>query len=177
MNKIILAAALGATMLTAAASAQSPAADAPPPPPHMGMRGMGPDALMRADLNHDGVITRDEAAREAEQRFAAMDANHDGAVTRDERRAAMEERRAAAGDNADRAPRGDDGAGWRRRDGDRAGKGMSAADARERALRMFDRVDTNGNGQVDRNEIEAARLLMRARMSGGDMPPPPRDDQ
>lgn len=192
MKNIVLAAALGATILAGAACAQAPAADAPPAR-HMGMRGMGVGALLRADLNHDGVITRAEAIAEADQRFAAMDANHDGTLTRDERRAAMEARRAARADRTGSdapPPRGAaDGAAPAAGDlgfaqpggrgmGMRGGRDQTAAEFRDRALRMFDRVDTNHDGRVDRNEIEAARLLMRARMSGGDQAPAaPADDQ
>ena len=56
---------------TVAALAQSDPA-APPPP----MRGGG--AMMRADRDGDGVITRAEMIAEATERFDRMDTNHDG---------------------------------------------------------------------------------------------------
>ena len=56
--------------------------------------------------------------------------------------------------------------------GERGGAGRGGeprdwtqADFRERALRRFDRVDTNRDGTIDPQEREAARLLMRARMA------------
>jgi Ca2+-binding EF-hand superfamily protein len=37
-----------------------------------------------ADQNHDGKVTRAEAAQAAKERFERLDANHDGRVTREE---------------------------------------------------------------------------------------------
>ncbi|HTV25859.1 MAG TPA: hypothetical protein VMG12_44485 [Polyangiaceae bacterium] len=38
----------------------------------------------RADLNHDGKLTRDESGRSAQERFDAIDTNKDGLITRPE---------------------------------------------------------------------------------------------
>jgi Ca2+-binding EF-hand superfamily protein len=38
----------------------------------------------RADLNHDGKVTRDEGGRSAQERFDAIDANKDSLITRPE---------------------------------------------------------------------------------------------
>lgn len=53
------------------------AQDAPPPPRPGG-------AMMRADTNGDGIVTRQEALAQAGERFDRMDANHDGKLTQDE---------------------------------------------------------------------------------------------
>lgn len=45
---------------------------------------------------------------------------------------------------------------------------MTREQFRERALRMFDRADTNQDGRVDQQEREAMRLMMRARRIGPD---------
>ena len=143
------AAALGAAALgglaSAGAIAQAPATPAPVPAPMMA---------------GDGISSRDEAAADADRRFATMDANHDGKLTADERRAWREQhrpppRRAGASDRRDEA--------------------QTQADFRDRALRRFDRIDTNRDGRIDAREREAAMLLMRARRIGHDRPVPPAD--
>lgn len=185
MNRFVLAALLGATALTAgagvpaAAQTQPPAPtrDAPPQPRDGGMRG----GLMRADANNDGVVTREEVVAEADRRFAEMDRDRDGTISRDERRAAREARRGPARVGGERAappppPAATDAPpppppGARRGDGPRRMmQPQTREDARARALRMFERADTNGDGRIDRQEIEAMRLLMRARMADGARP-------
>jgi Ca2+-binding EF-hand superfamily protein len=42
----------------------------------------------RADTNHDGAISRDEAIAEIDQRFARLDTNGDGVISADEAKAA-----------------------------------------------------------------------------------------
>lgn len=194
MNRFVLAALLGATALTAGAGLPAVAQTTPttaardtPPEPRGGMRG---GWLMRADANDDGIITREEVIAEADRRFAALDGNRDGKISRDERRAAREARRETRPSGAvgtvpppppepDSAPppsaaRGDDGQ-------HRAMRPQTREEARERAVRMFDRADTNHDGRVDQQEIDAMRLLMRARFAGssdGDRRgPPPGDEQ
>ncbi|WP_218139356.1 EF-hand domain-containing protein [Sphingomonas palmae] len=140
------------------------------------MRGGG---LMRADANHDGIVTREEVIADADRRFAAMDTNGDGTVSRDEMRAAQQAR--GRGDGAegrsDRTPPTSATGAPDRRGGARPPLTQQAF--RDRALRMFDRADTNHDGRVDAQEMQAMRLLMRARMSGGDDRPgaPPSDEQ
>ncbi len=141
MKTPILLASLAATLLSGAAAAQTP------PPPH-------PDA--------NRVVTRQDAAAEADRRFAAMDTNRDGKISSDERRAFREARRAER--EAKRgAHRGGKDREW------------TQAQFRERAMKRFDRIDTNHDGRIDPQEREAARLLMRARRVGhnGDRPMAP----
>lgn len=38
----------------------------------------------QADKNHDGKVTKAEAAEAAKERFDKIDTNHDGVITRDE---------------------------------------------------------------------------------------------
>lgn len=187
MIKTILA-ALGATTLAATAAAQMTADTPPQPRPH----GMGVGALLRADLNHDGVVTRAEASAEADQRFATTDTDHDRKVTADERRAAAARQQAAHAERHGVPPRpegapppagaapGDLGFAGQRGGmggaGGRGGRDLTQAEFRGRALRLFDRADTNHDGTVDRNEVDAMRLVLRARLSG-EGAPPARDDQ
>ena len=177
MKMQLLAAVLGATALTMGAgvsvSAQTspPSAptrdDMPPPTPAGPMRGGG---LMRADTNRDGVVTRDEVIADADRRFARMDTDGDGKVSRDELRAARATRPGPPGADMDAAPpRTDTPPPSDARGDDRPRRAMRAQTrdvARERALRMFDRTDTNHDGRVDAQEIEAMRLMMRARFAG-----------
>ena len=58
-----------------------------------GPRGERPNL----DANGDGVITREEFAAPALERFARADANGDGTVTKEERQADRQARRAARG--------------------------------------------------------------------------------
>ena len=137
MKTLLLAAAMLAG--PGSALAQTVAPPAPPPP---------------------GPVTRAEAQADADRRFAAMDADHDGKVTPDERRALREARQQNGGPGAGHG-------GWGGREGrkGRESGDWTQADFRERALRRFDRVDTNRDGTIDPQEREAARLLMRSRMA------------
>ena len=72
-----------AGLVFACFTAPALAQDGPPPPPRGG-GGMGMGAMMRADTNGDGVITREEMLAQAGERFDRMDLNHDGKLTRDE---------------------------------------------------------------------------------------------
>ena len=155
MKTWMTAAALGAAMLggLGAASVQ---AQTPPPPPA---------PMQTPDGDGDGVVTRDEAAADADRRFAAMDANHDGKLSRDERRAWRAQRRAP--------PPGDRMGGPDRRA--RRDMDQTQAEFRDRALKRFDRIDTNHDGRIDAKEREAMMLMMRARRVGHDRDMPPAD--
>ncbi|WP_199743096.1 hypothetical protein [Sphingomonas ginsenosidivorax] len=87
MRKVIVSLALGASVFTATAAG---AQDGPP-------RGPGA-AMMRADANGDGIVTRAEALAEAGVRFDRMDANRDGKIDQAELTAMAEMRRARRGD-------------------------------------------------------------------------------
>lgn len=185
MKTLILAIALGGTALAGAAGAQTmPTAPATPsdstaPRGHHGhhMRGMG--GLMMSDANGDGVVTREDVIADADRRFAAMDANHDGKLTGDERRAyhdaqraeRMARRQVDAGQPAAQPappPGPDNGRMAGRKD-----RTITQAEFRDRALKMFDRVDTNHDGRIDASERDAFRLMMRARMADRHAAPPP----
>lgn len=187
MNKFLLAAMLGSTLLAGPAYAQAdpappPGADHPMPPRPNGMAGM-----MRADTNHDGVITRDEAIAMADRQFDRLDANHDGKITEEEAQRARPPRDARGapppetGEGPppemserafDRADRNDDGR-------------VTRDEYRAAALDRFERLDANHDGRIDQGELAAAMQNMRGMGGmggprggpGGDMPPPPRDGQ
>lgn len=150
MKKQLFAAVFAALMTGVPYAAY--AQEAPPPPGPGGM-------MMRADANHDGVITREEMLADADQRFNAMDTNHDGKVTPEERAASR------AG-------------GWR--GGRGGGDGDVTLDQqRAQATRRFDMVDANHDGKIDQAEQDAMRQrMMSMRGQGGPegrREPPPAD--
>jgi hypothetical protein len=145
MKQIVLALSLVAT---GAAAAQTPPA-----------RPLPAARPIPGDADRSGVLTRAEAIARANAQFSRLDTDHDGTLTPDERTAAMPMR-------SDRG----EGAG-----GPRADRTMTAAEYRDRALRRFDRADTNHDGRLDPAERQAQRDAMRDRRDRmqGDAPPPP----
>ncbi|MGE0045011.1 MAG: EF-hand domain-containing protein [Hyphomonadaceae bacterium] len=108
---------------------------------------------MRADANNDGAITQAEARAAREAMFARMDSNGDGYLTiadREARRAAMQARREARRERF-----------MNDRDTDNDGRISRAEFAADGA--HFERLDTNDNGVLEPNELEAARQQMAAR--------------
>ena len=157
------------TLILAALLAQTSADSMPPAPPPSPAR-----ALMQADANSDGIVTRDEALAQADAQFAAMDTDHNGKLTGEERRAGMAAMRAArTGGDTPRPPRGDGPRDGGPRGGGYMGGGdMTQAAFRDRAAQRFDRLDADHDGTVSRAEMTAARSAMR----GGDRPQPPADE-
>lgn len=173
MNRVFLAAALAsASFMTVALVGPTAAQTAP---------------AARGDANGDGVLTRDEAMAQADARFDRLDTNKDGKLTSDEMRPhrpmAGAEPMASApppADGASPAPPAPGGRGF----GDRMfarldtnGDGViDREEYRAQAARRFDRMDSNKDGKVDAAERQAARDAMgqmRGMRGGGDMPPPP----
>ncbi|MEO9131960.1 MAG: hypothetical protein ABI240_12200, partial [Sphingomonas sp.] len=158
MRKLFLAAALAGTMLGGAAIAGQ---DAP--------KGRG-GAMMRADTNGDGNISRAEFMAQAEARFARMDKNGDGFITADE-----------MGGRAGRGP----GGGMMAADADHDGK-ISRAEFMAQTAQRFTKLDANGDGQISGDEMKAMMERMRegggmmggrhapdGQAAGAMMPPPP----
>ena len=175
MNRVFLAAALASASFMAVALVGPTAAQTAP--------------AARGDADGDGVLSRDEAMARSDARFDRLDANKDGKLTPDE----MQPRRPMGGaEPAASAPPAADGAsppppppgpGGRGFGGrmfarlDTNGDGVIDRDEyRAQAAQRFDRMDTNKDGKVDAAERQAAREAMeqmRGRRGGGDMPPPP----
>ncbi len=173
MRLPLLTLALAASGFAATAQAQTATPPAPPPPGN---------PMMRADANHDGVITRDEATADAGARFDAMDANHDGTLSPDERqayRATMRARRMGNASADAKAPPPPPAGGYAGRDGEVS---VTRADYIARAATRFDRMDANHDGRIDATEMAQMRGFGGrrggGRMPGGDTsPPPPPSDQ
>ena len=190
-NKLILA-ALSSSLIFGAAAGAGYAAPGDGPRQHPGrhspMHGPGPAAfreityvrmLKQFDTNKDGQISKDEATAGIDKIFAAIDTNHDGSLTPGEiqayqkaqMQAMRDQRKQEAGENKDanaaaetadnddqgRPPRegheGRDGHRWMRHGGNIM-----------RASIMMHRVDTDQNGQISKQEAEAAIDKLFTRM-------------
>lgn len=173
MKKFVVAAALGATMLTGVAQAGQQ--DTPAP------RRAGPMAMI--DANKDGVLTREEALAAADVQFARMDQNKDGKVDATEMRPPHRRGGGNAPTSADaKAPAGKPAPGMHRRGG--MGERMlarvdankdgtiSREEFRTAATTRFERMDANRDGRIDAAEQNALRERMKAR-SGRHAPPAP----
>jgi hypothetical protein len=175
MNRVFLAAALASASFMAVALVGPTAAQTAP--------------AARGDANGDGVLSRDEAMAQADARFDRLDANKDGKLTPDE----MHPRRPMDGTEATAsAPPPADGASPPPPPGGPGGRGFGGRmfarldtngdgvidreEYRAQAGQRFDRMDTNKDGKVDAAERQAARDAMeqmRGQRGGGDTPPPP----
>ncbi|SEN22628.1 EF hand [Sphingomonas gellani] len=142
MNRCLVAIALGVAATGTAATAQ----DAAP-------RGRGM-SVMRADANGDGIVTRAEFQADVDARFARMDRNGDGVLGPDEGPRWGRGRGAEAGADAQAAP----------------SPSMTRDQFRERAMRRFDRLDTNRDGRLEQAEI-AAGQNQRGQSASAPQPP------
>src|SRR5690606_39057876 len=109
-----------------------------------------------ADANGDGVVTRDEYRAARAHAFARLDRNGDGYLDeRDSARRRSVGRR--AGDRVD-ALRAE-------LDANRDGR-ISEREFVGGALPGFDRLDTDGNGELDADEIAAVQQRARSARRG-----------
>jgi Ca2+-binding EF-hand superfamily protein len=139
MKKFLLGAA--AMVVTGAALAQAPAPMAPMAPVSPAAR-MAPMAR-----GMDRVETRNEVVAKVREHFAMLDTNRDGLITAEEMGAMHGQQR----DNTDgmRATRGDH----------MAMRGGAMGDPNA----MFDRLDTNRDGQISRDEFGRAHEMRAER--------------
>ncbi|MBR9864477.1 MAG: calcium sensor EFh [Rhodobacteraceae bacterium] len=129
---------MGATALMIALSATTPTMAKP-------RGGMQFDQL---DTNSDGFVDKAELIAARDARFDAMDADKDGAVTKEEaeahRKAMREEMKAQhAKDGKEKKEAGKE----------RKERGEKRADRGQ----MFDKMDTDNNGSLSKEEFEAAQ--------------------
>jgi Ca2+-binding EF-hand superfamily protein len=111
----------------------------------------GMHGLRSADANNDGNITRDEFLAGPLEHFNRLDADHNGVISTAEmpRRSERSER----GDRSERRASRD-------ANGDRQ---ISREEFASMGSGMFDRLDTNNDGQVTREEAQAVRPHRRGR--------------
>lgn len=147
------AAPLGAGGPGCPAGATPGTADCPARGAGHGTRGAGMlERLKAADTNADGMISRDEAQLALPrlyEHFDAIDANKDGLVTHEEMQAARHARHAGGHGR---------GEGWKKWDAN--GDGKLSRDEVANAPRLaqeFDAIDTNQDGFISVEELQAAR--------------------
>jgi len=131
--------------------------------------------LARSDSDGDGRVSKAEYLARADERFARMDKNGDGQLTPDEMAPRREAPAPAAGTDASPAPAGGGMMSrmFERLDTNHDGK-VSREEYRAQAAERFDRMDTNHDGFLDQSEMTAMRDRGRGMMQrGGDSPPPP----
>lgn len=128
-----------------------------PPVPRLATAAPPHEMRMRMRVMSDRVMTRDEVIRHVHELFAKLDTNHDGFVTREEVEAfhaRMEEMRGdTPGRNGEQAKMG--GAMAERFPGHR----MAMPDR----ARIFDKLDTNHDGVISRQEFMAAKTELHER--------------
>ena len=127
-----------------------------------GMRGDGPMFdFDGADANSDGKVTKEELSAYRQTMMSGVDANDDGMISTEELAAHMKARMDAKIDERAKA---------RVASQDLNGDGMLSAEellAPPMPVRMFDRLDTDGDGAVSQDEIAQAKAKMQQRMGGG----------
>lgn len=136
----------------------------------------------RQDRNQDGVITEDDILNAQKERFKMADGNNDGALSREEFDLAKD----GGPKSRVNRPRSDDSRPDRiRRDQrsvsfdtlDRDSDGvLSLIEFADPALRRFDSMDPNRDGQITQAEFTQRQKSTRARRdsaesSGGGRPP------
>jgi Ca2+-binding EF-hand superfamily protein len=183
-NKLIVA-ALSSVLIVGAAAGSSFAAPGDkhkhPPKPHHMMMGGGPRGpmmrevvfvrmLQQFDTNKDGQISKDEAKNGMETIFAAIDTDKDGSLTPGEIRKYHEAQMAKAkapaddmeadDDAAPAPPPADADAGQPKPPQEEANRGPGRHGMRGpgmiRELMVMQRIDTDENGQISKQEAEAA---------------------
>jgi Ca2+-binding EF-hand superfamily protein len=107
------------------------------------------------DANGDGKITRAEHATGAKKMFEQIDANRDGTVTASEMDAAMAKQGAK--------PASDDKSSAEKIaviDKNKDGK-LTAAEHATGSEEMFDKMDTNRDGSISKQECDAGMKMMK----------------
>lgn len=112
------------------------------------------EMLEQADANRDGAVSRAEFVDARRARFAKMDRNGDGHFSDADLPRIVRKR---AGDRIEQVTAGFDS----NRDGR-----LSRDEFVNGPTRLFDLGDRDGNGQLDKREVEAVRAAAAARKGG-----------
>ena len=149
MNKLLMGAA---AIVLVGAMAPAVAQTAPPPGVAQGtttvVRTPAPGAAPHVMVMTDREMTRDEVVKHVQSLFAKLDANRDGYVTREE--AGSFHQRAMDGVHKGMMMRGDIEKRLAEHGIEMGNRGA-----------MFDRLDTNKDGNISRQEFTTARPKLR----------------
>ncbi len=152
MNRMIFRAALAALSLPVAGAAIAYMPPAPPPP---------------VSANSDGITLAQFQASQAERMMAA-DTDHDGRISLAEWTAQIQARNGPGGHDGGGRFGGSGGSGGGRGDGGDGGRGHGGANGGGGRgydpARGFARIDINGDGYLDKSEIDAASAERFRRM-------------
>ena len=142
---VVLLGALTVSALLFAAEPKSSAADA---------------EFVKMDTNKDGKVSADEHATGAKQMFDTMDANKDGRVTAAEMQAAYQRV------TARKAKKSDMTAAEKIKVVDKDGDGVLTAQEHVSGSRaMFEKMDTNKDGLLSKDELAAGHARMMKKSS------------
>jgi len=156
--------------------------------------------FQQTDRNHDGAVTLDELKQDAQRFFLTLDTNHDGEIDPDELgnyenvvapevRSGMSWGGFTGGDEVNDEATGAGGLGLLSIPEPVAAadsnfnRGVSSAEFEQAAASRFQRLDTNGDGKLTLEELEARRQAVRSNarkpMKSKEQPttPPPPEDR
>jgi Ca2+-binding EF-hand superfamily protein len=116
----------------------------------------GGGIFRKIDTNHDGLISKDEAAAARQQLFSRFDRNGDGVIDKDEIASARDAIKTRA-EAADARLRNS----MQRMD--TSGDGKVSADEFRADMAFFDLADRNGDGKISPDELAIIRLFLADR--------------
>lgn len=109
-------------------------------------------AMSRLDTNGDSKISLQEMQAQAEKRFQAADSNHDGQLSQSER----SQRQGCRGHHRKGKQGQTQRQGFKGPDADGNGS-ISQAESQAAVQKRFERLDTNHDGVISQDEIQARR--------------------
>ena len=165
MNKLLIGGAAVALTVGLAPAVAQPAPPTPPgvaqgtAPLHVAPPAPPAPPRMHMMVMSDRVFTRDEIIKHVDEMFAKLDANHDGFVTKEEVEAFRQKFAGLAEMGRDMAERARVMAEQGREMAEHVKRDMPMPDRSA----MFDKLDTNHDGVISRQEFMAAKPELHER--------------